>query len=486
MKTVSSGIPGLDDILKGGFNHPSTILIAGTAGAGKTTFGMQSLFNSAREEVCMFISAISEPVGMMQSLMANFSFYNPSLLEEKRIRFFNIEESILKQGGPEILRFIEDKIQQVKPKRIVVDPVTVLAQSIKGEHEQRLFLFDLLTRMKSWNILVLLSGEFVLEDLKKNPLGYLVDGIVYLSEELINDRSERHLTIPKMRGRSYVAGRHTYAITSNGISVYPRLLPVSEPEKPISTARLSTGILGLDKMLGGGLLRDDVVLVSGSPGTGKTVMGLHFITEGARNNEPGLVISFEERPQKLIRNARAFGWDLEALEKGKLLKILYFSPEIYRADEHAILLKKLLKECDVKRVFFDGIENLETAIPDIVKRRDYVHALVDFFSSQGITTLLTSEIPELFGTIKLTHEALSGTVDTMILLRQVEVAGKMRKALSILKSRGSDHDKEIREFDITSKGIEVKVAIAGYENVLSGSARKAPADVFREMFGERK
>ncbi|MCZ7372179.1 MAG: hypothetical protein O8C60_00740, partial [Candidatus Methanoperedens sp.] len=116
----------------------------------------------------------------------------------------------------------------------------------------------------------------------------------------------------------------------------------------------------------------------------------------------------------------------------------------------------------------------------------YIHALVDYFSSQGVTTLLTSDIPELFGVIRLTHEAFSGAVDVIVLLRHVEVEGRMKKALSVLKSRGSNHDKEIREFEITDKGIEVKVAIKGYENVLAGNARRPPSDVFREMFGGKR
>ncbi|MCX9024910.1 MAG: hypothetical protein OIN85_02305, partial [Candidatus Methanoperedens sp.] len=144
-----------------------------------------------------------------------------------------------------------------------------------------------------------------------------------------------------------------------------------------------------------------------------------------------------------------------------------------------------IKENDVKRILFDGIENLETAIPDIIERKNYITVLLDLFSSMGVTTAVTSEISELFGAVKLTQEALSSVVDNIILLRHVEIEGRIHAVLSILKSRGIQHDKEIREFEITEKGIDVRSAMKGYESVLSGSARKTPADVFKETFGEK-
>lgn len=487
MKIVPSGIKGLDSVLNGGFNHPSTVLVAGTAGAGKTTFVMQSLVNAAREgENCLFISAISEPVAMMESFISSYSFFDYSLIEKKKLRLFNIEKDLLSAGAPEVIQFIEEKIRMYKPAMLVIDPVTVIAESKPNELERRLFLFEFLTRMKSWNLLVLLTGEFSLESLKQSPLSYLVDGILYITEETVGEKSERYLSIIKMRGRKYISGRHTYKISSDGITVFPRLLPVFEPKDTAPTNRISTGVEGMDRMLNGGLLKDDVILFYGGPGTGKTIFGLNFIYEGATRGEPGLIISLEEWPSKLKRNAKTFGWDFEELENKGMVKFIFFPPALFHADEHAMLIKDILEKNNIRRVFFDGIEDLVTPMPDVIKRRDYVHSLIDYFSSKDVTTLLTSELPELFGNIKLTLETLSGSVDTVVLLRQVEVEGHMRKALSILKCRGSDHDKEIREFEITSKGIEVKVAMKGFENVLAGMARRPPSDVFREMFGGRK
>lgn len=491
MNIVPSHIPNLDNILEGGFNKPSVVLVAGAAGSGKTTFAAQSLFNAAGTgETCLFISTLSEPPAMINSYMSRFSFFDNRLYETNRMNIISVSETLLKQGHKEILEFINKKISMLKPARIVIDPLTVLGDILKAggmaADDTRGFYFDLFTSIKSWNTLVIITGEFLLDDLRKSMVGYLADGIIYLAEEIAGTQSERKISIMKMRGQKYISGNHSFDIRENGIVIFPRLLPSTWVEKPASTAKASTGIQGLDKMLKGGVLKDDVLLISGTTGTGKTTFGLHFICEGLAKGENALVISLEERPSKLIRNAKTFGLNLEPYLNKKMLEVLYVSPVSYRPDEQALVLKRKIKEKNVKRLLFDGIENLETALPDDMERKNYITILLDLFSSMNVTTCVSSEISELFGTVRLTHEALSGAVDNIVLLRHVEIEGKIHGVLSILKSRGIEHDTEIREFEITEKGINVRTAMKGYESVLSGNARKTPADIFRETFGERR
>lgn len=493
MNIVPSHIPDLDDILEGGFIKPSVVLVAGAAGSGKTTFAAQSLFNAAKSgETCLFISTLSEPPAMINSYMSRFSFFDQTLYETNKMNILSISESLLKQGPSAVLEFINRKISLIKPARIVIDPLTVLGDILKSfegrtvsDDERRGFYFDLFTSMKSWNTLVIITGEFVLEDLRKSMVGYLADGIIYISEETVGMRVERNIRILKMRGQKYVSGKHSFDIRKDGIIIFPRLLPQILAEKPAASVKVSTGIPGLDKMLKGGILKDDILLISGTTGTGKTTFGLHFICDGLQKGENALIISLEERPSKLVRNARAFGLEFEPHIAKKMLEVLFVSPVAYQPDEEALILKRKIKENNVKRLLFDGIENLETSIPDNIERKNYITVLLDLFSSLGVTTCISSEISELFGAVRLTHEALSGAVDNIILLRHVEIEGKIRGVLSVLKSRGIEHDTEIREFEITEKGINVKTAMKGYESVLSGSARKLPADVFKEVFGER-
>ncbi|MFZ3058101.1 MAG: ATPase domain-containing protein [Candidatus Methanoperedens sp.] len=494
MNIVPSYISNLDDILEGGFIKPSVVLVAGAAGSGKTTFAAQSLFNAARKgETCLFISTLSEPPAMINSYMSRFTFFDNKLYETNKMNIVSINESLLKQGHDAVLDFINKKISLLKPSRIVIDPLTVLGDILKSfegrpvsDDERRGFYFDLFTSMKSWNTLVIITGEFMLDDLRRSVVGYLADGIIYISEETVGMRVERNLRVLKMRGQRYVSGKHSLDIRDAGIVVFPRLLPQAGDGKPASSVKVSTGIPGLDRMLKGGIPDDDIILISGTTGTGKTTFGLHFICDGLQKNENALIISMEERPPKLLRNSRTFGMNLQPYIDKKMLEVLYVSPVSYRPDEEALIIKTKIKENNVKRILFDGIENIETAIPDNIERKNYITVLLDLFSSMGVTTAVTSEISELFGAVKLTHEALSSAVDNIILLRHVEIEGKIHGVLSILKSRGIQHDKEIREFEITEKGIDVRDAMKGYESVLSGSARKTPVDVFKETFGEKR
>ncbi|MCX9085351.1 MAG: hypothetical protein OIN87_11215 [Candidatus Methanoperedens sp.] len=480
MITVSSHILNLDDILEGGFYKPSVILVAGIAGSGKTTFVAQSLFNAAKAgETCLFISTLSESPAMINNYMSRFSFFDRTLYETKKMNIISIGDSLLKQGDQAVIEFIHKKISILKPDRIVIDPLTVLGDILRSyekrpltDDERRRFYFDLFTSMKSWNTLILITGEFTLEDIQQNPLGYLADGMIYLSDEIVGMRYERNLRILKMRGQKYMPGNHSFDIRDTGIIVFPKSLPQVWGEKPASKIKVSTGISGLDAMLKGGIHEEDIMLISGTTGTGKTTFALHFICEGLHNGEKSLIISLEERPSKLVRNARAFGMDLEPFLQKKMLEVHYVSPVSYHPDEEAWLIRKKIKDNSVKRLLFDGIENLETSLPNSIERKNYMAVLLDLFSSMGVTTLITSEISELFGGVKLTHETLSNVVDNIILLKHVEIEGNMKGFISIMKSRGIKHDTEIREFEITEKGIVVKSSMKGYESVLSGIARK--------------
>ncbi len=194
MIIVPSHIPNLDEILEGGFNKPSIVLVAGAAGSGKTTFAAQSLFNAAKAgDTCLFISTLSEPPAMINNYMSRFSFFDQALYETNKMNMVSISESLMKKGHDEVLDFINKKISIIKPARIVIDPLTVLGDLLKSfenrpvsDDERRGFYFDLFTSMKSWNTLVIITGEFILEDLRKSVVGYLADGIIYMSEETIS------------------------------------------------------------------------------------------------------------------------------------------------------------------------------------------------------------------------------------------------------------------------------------------------------------
>ena len=484
MKYVSSGIQGLDDILKGGFTRPSTVLIAGTAGAGKTTFAMQSIFNAARnDEVCMYVTALSEPVAMINNFMSQFSFYNVSLLAQGNVKYVPIGIEILNEGIDAFTSFLEDQIENIKPDRIIIDPITAIDMNL-DENTRRHFYYELFVRMKSWNTLVLITGEFNEDDLLKSELSYVSDGIIYLSNDLKNDRRVRSLEILKMRGQNPSTGKHTYSIAENGITVYQRVQ--STPHKEYNNIRVPTGIIGFDDMCGGGLLCGTSTLISGGSGTGKTLIGLQFIIEGAKKGESGVIVSFEEDEGQLKANAESVGYDLGKYLESGMLKIFHTNSSELDANAHTLQLKSIIEEIDAKRVLIDGIYGFQPALETKIELREHIHLLADFLKSKNITTIFTNEQTELSGKLTIAGNGTSYVMDTIILLRYVEIKSELRKAISVLKMRGSKHDKEIRELEIGDNGVEVKLPFSNYSGIMSGNPTKTPGEAFVEAFKKKR
>jgi circadian clock protein KaiC len=483
MNIASSYIKGLDEILSGGFIRPSTVLIAGTTGTGKTIFSMQSLFNAAREgeEICVFIPVISEPPAIIDSFMSGFSFYDPSLYQQNKMHKFTIDENLLERPN-EILEFIEERIKEVRPDRIVVDPVNPIVYTL-GEKESRKFWFKFTGITKGWNTLTLLTGEFLPGEVQKQTISYLTDGVIVLGETILENQTLNYLEIKKMRGTDIIKGKHMLKFSSDGIIIFPRATAGRKPiAGGVEEGRLKSGIEGLDHMLGGGFLRSRPILIAGGAGTGKTIFGMQFVHEGARNGEPGLIFSYDSEPDELIRDAQKIGMDFQPLIDKNLLKIISVSPVESYPDEHAFMIKDAVKDIGAKRVVFDSISDLESAIPDPIKVRDYVSSLIAFFRSVGATPLFTLESPKLTGDVQISERGVSFVVNTIIFLRYVEIGSEMQKALSVLKMRGSDHDKEIREFEITEEGIKVKLPFKQYEGLMSGSPRKSIEERFAKAF----
>ena len=249
--------------------------------------------------------------------------------------------------------------------------------------------------------------------------------------------------------------------------------------------RVTTGIKGLDEMLGGGLLRDTANLVEGAPGTGKTTPGMQFIQHGIQIGEPGLIITFEEFPQQYYHDAAAFGWDFKAWEKQGLLKVVMTSPEASRLDIESIggIIETHINEMGARRVVVDSISQFSRLTQDPVELRSLEFSFINALKRQGLTTILTRESPVLLGEASEDSQ-ISFVVDSYIILRYVEIESAIRKALLVLKMRGSNHAKDIRQYDITATGFDVQSKFEGREGILSGSPRRM-ADSFIEAFVKR-
>jgi circadian clock protein KaiC len=479
MKPVKSYISGCDDILGEGLNRPSIVLVAGIAGTGKTTFTMQSIYNAAKEgEICMYITAISEPIAMIHIFMSKFNFYDINLMAKGNIKYVPLEPEVIKNGTSAIIEEIEKNIYTIKPDRIIIDPINALTTWM-DETEKREFYYDLFIKMKGWNSLVFITAELSYDTIWKDQISYLADGIIYLSHERVREKRVRYLEVLKMRGMDYSTGKHSFKITNEGVVVFPIL----HPDKPqsFSSERLSTGIKGLDKMTYGGLIKGSSTLINGGSGTGKTLIGLQFLVAGALLGEPGVFVSFKEDPQLLKKNAAAFGWDIEKFEQEKLMKILYVLAYQSDINEIAQKIRYLNKMIGTKRIVIDDINGFKSILPHDTLVTEYIYNSSKYFASRNITSIFISDVPEFTGSSTISGDETFFFMDSIILLRYVEIKSKIKKAISVLEIKGSDHDKEIRELDITDKGIKVKKAFEDYSGLMSGN----PVKAFEKVFGNK-
>jgi circadian clock protein KaiC len=253
----------------------------------------------------------------------------------------------------------------------------------------------------------------------------------------------------------------------------------------MSNDRVKTDIKGLDEMLKGGFLPQTANLVEGPPGTGKSTLGMQFIYNGIRyHNEPGLIVTFEEFPQQYYRDAEGFGWDFRQLEREGKLRVIMTSPEVSRADLESVggTLETLAREMGARRVLVDSISHFDQLTDDPVELRSVVYGFINALKREGLTSVLTRESPVLLGGDE-GDDAIAFVVDTYILLRYVELESAIRRALLVLKLRGSDHAKDIRQYEITGQGIEIMSKFEGQEGIMSGSPRRM-ADAFMEAFGK--
>lgn len=253
----------------------------------------------------------------------------------------------------------------------------------------------------------------------------------------------------------------------------------------MSNDRIKTDIKGLDDMLNGGFLPQTANLVEGPPGTGKSTLGMQFIYNGIRkHNEPGLIVTFEEFPQQYYRDAEGFGWDFRALEREGKLRVIMTSPEVSRADLESVggTIETLAREMGARRVLVDSVSHFDQLTDDPIELRSVVYSFINSLKREGLTSVLTRESPVLLGGDD-GDSAVAFVVDSYLLLRYVEIESAIRKALLVLKLRGSDHAKDIRQYEITAKGIEIMSKFEGQEGIMSGSPRRM-ADVFMEAFGK--
>jgi len=461
IQNIPTGVRGLDDILGGGIPEFSFNIIAGTPGCGKTTMAHQIAFaNATPERPTLYFTVLGEPVVKMLRYQQQYTFFDEAKVG-KAIRFINMSDLVLERDLNAVLEKIITEVTAACPAIVVVDSFrTVVRKTISdaGDVEIQSFIHRLSQFLTSWQATTFLVGEYVEDEIRDNPLFTLVDGIFWLSQVAERNSVVRKLQIMKLRGQASVPGLHTVRISNHGLQAFSRTLGLTgNKAKPARRRHLSLGIPDLDKMLGGGILEGDSLLVAGPSGTGKSAMATQFIAEGLRNGEPGIMAIFEERPDGYTHRAGTFGLNLSAAQQKGTLETLYLRPLDLSVDETMQEILDAIKRIGAKRLVIDSLVGFEMALAPGFRAdfRESLYRMIGALTGAGITVLSTVEVEDTFTGLQFSHYAISFLTDDIIRLRYVEIDGQLRKVMVVIKMRGGNHSKDIREYVITNKGLVV-------------------------------
>jgi circadian clock protein KaiC len=474
IRKLPSGVPGFDEILGGGLPEFSFNIIAGSPGSGKTTLAHQIMFaNATPERPALYFTLLGEPAIKLLRYQQQFQFFDPAKLNSS-VRFINLGQVALDNDLNVVLAEIIKEVEAVSPSIVVVDSFRTMVrktQTATTESEIQGFIHQLALHLTSWQATTFLIGEYVEDEMRDNPVFTVADGLFWLYQQVQGNSVVRKMQIIKLRGQESVPGLHTFRINETGFQAYPRTFGFTQnTEKKFDQSRLSSGITELDVMLGGGIPAGDSVLIAGSSGTGKTLLATQFIAEGLRQGESAIVAVFEERPQEYSIRAASFGLDLETPQQEGKLNIIYLRPLDLSVDETVHEIIDAVKKTGARRVVIDSLAGFEMALAPAFRSdfRESLYRMIGALTGVGVTILSTVEVLESFTELPLTTFSISFLCDDLIRLRYVEIDGQLRKVLLVLKMRGGDHSKEIREYEIRSGGIIIGDCLKGYSGLITG------------------
>jgi circadian clock protein KaiC len=471
MARVPTGVPGLDRVLDGGLLRSGSYLVEGPSGSGKTLLVNQIAYHHAASggKVVYFSLMAESHVRLLQHLQG-MTFFDWSLVGDG-IQYLGGHRA-LQEGVKELLHVIRQSLAAHAATLLVLDGLISIAErtdsgTIRG------FLHELQVHTEILGCTLLLVSQEQSGELR--PEHAVVDGVFGLCSTIFGLRSVRELHVRKFRGSGHLEGNHTFEITRSGLRIFPRMevLVQSVEVPPVEDhRRLSIGVRELDEMTGGGICAGTTTMILGASGTGKTILGLHFLAAGAARGEPVLHFGFYEGPPRLIGKAEAVGLPLGGFKERGLLHILWQLPLEKHLDQMAAEILESVQQHRITRLFLDGLSGFRqtSALPKRIA--GFFTALAHELRLLGVTTFLTIESVSLFG--PELHEPLEGVsalVENMVLLRYVEIRSSVRRLIGVLKVRESDYDPRLRELRITDQGIRLGETFEGAESLLSGIAR---------------
>ena len=469
---LSLGVSGLDSILAGGVLPERSYLVRGGPGTGKTILGLQYLLAGIEnDETALYLSFEEPPENIIENAArlgfdvsgVEFLDLTPSGELFSDTRPYSIFEPDEVEVGT-LTETISETVDRLQPDRIVLDSVNRMEALTADRYQFRQQLISMLEQLTDVGGTVLFTTQPTSE-MPDDELQFLADGTL----ELEFGPKGRTVQITKLRGSSFQSGRHTVRITDTGMVVYPKLVP-GEYEREFVPETVSSGVVGLDSLLNGGIERGTVTVLSGSTGVGKTTTGTSFAVESAARGERAAVYLFEESTGTFRHRCSGIGMPVDERAADGTLAIEAVEPVTISPDEFAHAVREEVETHGTQFVMIDGISGYRLSMrsddDDIVTE---LHSLCRYLKNMGVTTVLLDDVSNITGNTEVTSHQISYLADNVIMLRYLEVDSELKKAVGVLKKRASDFERSLRSFEITADGIQIGEKLTGLRGILSGS-----------------
>jgi circadian clock protein KaiC len=455
-----TNITKLDEILGPGIPWGSSLLVGGVAGTGKTVLSLEFIYRGAQAGEKGILFSFEETAERLRAAAQGLGWDLDREIDRGMVEIVFIPQPDIVVEAHLVM--IQERIEAMGAKRVVIDSVSVFLHKVDDPQITREKIFQLCTIVQNAQAVGFFATDIPYGTNQVSRFGVeetVVDGVIILSSTEEGMERQRYLEVYKLRNTAHLKGRHNMVIGHGGVSVFPRYGEDIRPEAPppaleIST-RLGSGTPGLDELMGGGFLRRSVTVVSGSAGVGKSMFGLQFLLAGAKKHEPGLYVTLEEGPEQLLASAEALGLPLRAVVDAGLVQILYVSRENIRAGQFLTVLADQLVALKASRVVIDAATQMLTEHMATGEFRHMLYKLVVRFKTLGITSVLMLESPSLYSTEHVTEQGLSPIADNLLMLRYQGTKGLLAPTLTIVKTRGSDHDRGTHAIVIAQGGLRV-------------------------------